>query len=151
MREGVASDSRKEKFVPYMDALERQIQDWKAWNFKDRTVGNNHFNPSISEYCFNAADHKLSHTKNSCGTLSTLTNFIYFTVKKICPYVIFVFVYAAIQTTAVFHYWSLTRHSSGTPQLDWPQILRSFDSIRPFETNFCLQRLYPPCPTRILF
>ena len=75
-------DHRKEKFVPNMDALQRQVHLWKAWNFEDRTVENDEFNSSIWKFCFDADDYKLSRIKNSYGTLSTLTNFIYFAVKK---------------------------------------------------------------------
>ena len=55
-----------------------------------------HFNPSISKYCIDAAYHKLRRTKNYCVTFSTLMNLIFFCSKKMS--VNFVFVYAAIQT-----------------------------------------------------
>ena len=96
MWEDVQSDYRKEKLVPNVDALRRPVQLWKAQLFNDRKVEFDHFNPSISKYCFDAVDHKLSHTWNSCDTLSTLTNF--FVVYKMCRFVIFTFAYAAIQT-----------------------------------------------------
>ena len=61
----VESDRRKENFVANMVALQRPVHFWKAWHFKDRSVENDHFNPSTSKYCFDAADHKLCCIKNS--------------------------------------------------------------------------------------
>ena len=45
MQEGVKNDYRKEKSLPN-DALQRSVRLWKALHFKDRTVENDHFNPS---------------------------------------------------------------------------------------------------------
>ena len=43
---------------------------------------NDNFNPSISKYCCNTADFRLSRTKNSCGALSTSTDIIIFFSQK---------------------------------------------------------------------
>ena len=94
-------------------------------------------NPSISKHCYDATDHKLSRIKISCGALSTLTDFFFAIIKYVRSYFLYIFM-LLFKPHKTCRHSSLTRHSPSTPQLNWPNILRSFDSIKPLKQTLTL-------------
>ena len=112
----------------------------EAWLFKDRTMENNHFSPSISKMCFDVYDLRMFHIKKYCGALFTLKDFIFlFWVIKICSFVLFPVCFDSIGP-------SKTKYASNVyiPMSDRPLcailVKRSFRLSSKCSTNFLICR-----------